>query len=165
MWPCPGKGLPVFSEYCSRSQLLTTDKTSLCIWRHAQSVLAQSMPIEVDIIKPSHASLTVTEKPEESMLANALNLSTGPLSLPFPALEAVFSAACALYHQSLGPAGWPCICLYCPIALLCFPGLHVPRDCSAGHGRNPMLGETTNVWILWINSAQCQWRNCGMLLR
>lgn len=83
------------------------------------------MPIEVDFIKTSHASLTVTEKPEESMLANALNPSTGFLSLPFPALEAVFSTACALYHQllvtgrlsGLVDVG---ICLYCPIALLRF---------------------------------------------
>lgn len=121
-------------------------------------------------IKPSHVSLTVTEKPEESTLVNALNPSTGFLSLPFPALEAVFSTACALYDQPLA-TGWlhglgdVGICLYCPIALLCFPGPHVPRDCSAGHGRNPTLGETTNVWILWINSVQCQWRNCGTLLR
>lgn len=113
MWSCPGKGLPVFSEYSSRSQLLTTDKTSLCIWRHAQSVLAQSMPIEVNITKPSHASLTVTEKPEESLLANALNLSTGPLSLPFPALEAVLQQHVHFITSHWDRlAGWPCRCGY-----------------------------------------------------
>lgn len=102
------------------------------------------MPVEVDFIKPSHASLTVTEKLEESALANASNPSTGLLSLPFPALEAVFSTAGAFLSPALA-TGWLSglvdvgICLYCPIAPLRFRGLTFRETVLLGMGGIPCL--------------------------